>query len=207
MYRLYSKVIQLGWIVLCLLCLSSCGQPALQALDSQATILAFGDSLTYGTGVSQSKSYPAALAKLSGRKVINEGLPGELSAAGVKRLGYLLAHYSPDLVIICHGGNDILKREDLAQTRENLMEMVRIAQQHQVQVVLVGVPNISLFSSKAAGFYQEVAEAFEIPIESNIVGKLMLKSKYKSDNVHFNEKGYQLMADAIFDLLKKTGAL
>jgi len=91
--------------------LSSCSDEAkLPALAADATILAFGDSLTYGTGTSRDNAYPTVLEKLLKRRVINAGIPGEISSKGLNRLPALIEKYRPDLIIICHGGNDILRK-------------------------------------------------------------------------------------------------
>ena len=54
-------------------------EASLTKLENDAVILAFGDSLTYGTGVSQEKSYPTRLAEKTGLKVVNAGVPGEVT--------------------------------------------------------------------------------------------------------------------------------
>ena len=126
--------------------LISCGDTAkLQALDSNATILAFGDSLTYGTGSSRNNAYPAVLQRLTGRNIINAGIPGEISSKGLSRLPDLIQQYQPDLIIICHGANDILRKLDLNQTKHNLQQMIDIARDNNSQVILVGVPEFGLF--------------------------------------------------------------
>ena len=73
------------------------------------TIVAFGDSLTAGVGAGGiSKSYPAVLEKLSGKRVINMGLSGDTAANAPARLAQVLAQNS-DMVLIEFGGNDRIR--------------------------------------------------------------------------------------------------
>jgi len=101
------------------LLLFSCGQeqPQLDKLSKDAVILAFGDSLTYGTGAKPAESFPVILEKLSNRKVINAGIPGELSSSGLDRFPEVLDKQQPELVILCHGGNDILRKKILRKPK------------------------------------------------------------------------------------------
>jgi len=114
--------------------------PQLPLLAVDATILAFGDSITYGTGAGDSESYPAILATLTGRKVVNAGVPGEVSATGVQRLPELLERERPALLVLCHGGNDLLCRADHQLIADNLRTMIRMTRDRGIAVLLVAVP-------------------------------------------------------------------
>lgn len=93
--------------------LAGCTQKAkLPPLGGDGVLLAFGDSLTFGTGAGENESYPAMLEQLTGHKVLNYGVPGEISADGLARLPGVLEHEKPALLILCHGANDLLRHMD-----------------------------------------------------------------------------------------------
>jgi acyl-CoA thioesterase-1 len=193
-------------VLLCLLA-SGCGQQAkLQPLPADAIVLAFGDSLTYGTGATEDESYPAQLAKLSGRKVVREGVPGEVSAVGLKRLAGALDEHQPRLLLLCHGGNDFLRRLPAAEAAANVRAMIQLAQSRGIQVVLIGTPEPG-FTLTPAAFYGEIAKELRVPYEGDVLGKILRDSTLKADQVHPNAAGYRLMAQRVYDLLKKAGAV
>lgn len=189
-----------------LILLGGCTGSSLDPLNQGDVILAFGDSLTYGTGVAADLSYPAVLESITGYSVIRSGVPGEISSAGLKRLPGILKKENPRLVVICHGGNDVLRRLNRQQTEANLRSMIELVRQHGAQVILIAVPKISLFPS-AAKFYDAIEEDTGVPIEFDILSQLQTDSKMKSDPIHFNRMGYRKMAEAVRDLLKDNGAI
>ncbi len=188
--------------------LAACGDElvALPKLAPDAVILAFGDSLTHGTGARDEQSYPAVLAERSGRKVINAGVPGEETAKGLRRLPGLLDRYRPDLLILCHGGNDILRKRDPAATEANLREMIHLARERNIPVVMIAVPNVGFFLS-SADFYDDLAADMQVPVENDILADILGDNRYKSDNVHPNASGYARLAEAVQALLTEHGAL
>lgn len=192
-------------LLLLALLLSACGGPELEPLPPRATVLAFGDSLTYGTGAA-GPGYPEVLAELTGLAVVNAGVPGEVSARGRERLPSLLAEHRPALVVLVHGGNDTLRTMPAARTRENLLAMIEASRLAGAQVVMLGVPGRNLTLS-APGYYGDVAEATEVPVDLDTLPRLMRDRSVKSDPVHFNGRGYRLMAEAVRDLLRDAGAL
>ncbi|ABM00833.1 GDSL-type esterase/lipase family protein [Shewanella amazonensis] len=188
-----------------LLFLSACGGPRLPFLGENARILAFGDSLTFGIGASDGMDYPAHLSRLCDCDVINAGVSGETTTEGLARLAELLDETQPDLLILLEGGNDILRNQDKAQLKRNLEAMIREAQGRQVPVLLIAVPDRKVFLSPLP-LYQELAEQFSLPLLEDTLPQLLSQSAMKSDTVHLNDAGYQLLAEEIYQLASESGA-
>ena len=188
--------------------LTGCGErvPRVAAVGPDEVIVAFGDSLTYGTGAAESESYPAVLAQLIGRRVVRAGVPGEVTAQGLVRLPQVIEEHRPALVIVCLGGNDMLRKLDEAQIRSNLRQIIRTLRDRGIAVVLVGVPKPALLTS-AAAFYSELAKEYRIPYEGKILNHIMHQFDLKADAIHPNAKGYRRMAEAIAELLREAGAI
>ncbi|MFA6164120.1 MAG: GDSL-type esterase/lipase family protein [Methylobacter sp.] len=179
----------------------------LTRLPDDAIILAFGDSLTYGTGASPEHDYPNILAGLTALEVINKGVPGEISGDGLKRLPALLDEYQPKLLILTHGGNDIIRKIPSEQITDNLNKMITEAKNRNIEVVMLGVPQFNLLSLNSADFYRTIAESRKIPIDLDTLPDILGDNSLKSDMIHPNDAGYQLMATNIFKLLQEAGAL
>jgi lysophospholipase L1-like esterase len=197
-------------VTLCALAIfaaSACSKiVAIPKLSADAVVLAFGDSLTYGTGAREEESYPAQLAAMIGRKVVRAGVPGEVSESGLVRLPEVLDEHAPKLLILCHGGNDFLRKLPRDKAAENLSAMIRLAQGRGIAVVLIGTPEPGLTVSTPA-FYAEIAKEFRVPYESAIMGSVLRNASLKSDPVHPNAAGYRLIAESLAELLRKAGAV
>jgi lysophospholipase L1-like esterase len=203
-----GRVLVLLIIVAAVLASAGCSrsQSELPLLDANATVLAFGDSITRGNGAGVRESYPAVLGELIGRRVINAGKAGELSRDGLKRLPGLLASYSPRLVILTHGGNDLLRLMDKRETEENLRQMILLIQRQGVSVVLVGVPEPGIMLSPP-DLYTNLAEQFNLPYEDDVLSYIYRRASLKSDPIHPNARGYRKLAQSLAELLREGGAL
>jgi len=182
------------------------GSPKLAPLPPDAVVLAFGDSLTFGTGARPEESYPAVLQGLIGRRVINAGVPGETTSEGRSRLAPLLDSRRPSLLLLCLGANDMIRGMDEKAAAENLGAMVRMARERGVQVVLLGVPRPALFGSPPR-FFREVADELSIPYLKQAMGEALKEPALRSDPIHPNARGYRKLAEEVAAFLKKRGAL
>ena len=187
---------------------ASCGQkvPRLAPVGPNDVIVAFGDSLTFGTGAAEHESYPAVLAQLLQRNIVRAGVPGETTGGGLARLEHVIDEHRPALMIVCLGGNDMLRKLDEKQIRNNLREIITTIKRRGVAVALVGVPKPALITS-APAFYAELAQEFAIPYDGKVVTDVLYRAELRSDPIHPNAKGYRRIAEAVAELLKKAGAV
>lgn len=187
--------------------LAACDRaPTLPRLNPQDVIVAFGDSLTHGTGASDDTAYPAVLASLTGHTVINAGVPGDTTASGLLRLPAVLAEHKPRLVLLCLGGNDMLRKLPAAATENNLRQLVQTIRASGAEVVLIGVPEPKLFGG-APDFYGRIAEEMQLPLEQDIFNAVLKDNRLKSDPIHANAAGYRQVAGRLAEFLRETGAI
>ena len=198
-WRLFALVLALA--------LAGCGErPKMARLPSDAVVLAFGDSLTYGTGAAEAESYPAQLEQLIGRRVVRAGVPGEVTAQALARLPEMLDEHSPRLLLLCIGGNDFLRRLGNQQAEGNVRAMVKLARSRGVDVLLIGTPEPG-FSVTPPPFYAAIAKEFRLPYEEGAIGEVLKDNALKSDPIHPNARGYRVIAERVAAALKKSGAI
>ncbi len=195
------------YIMFLMFIISGCDSSTpLKMLPADAVILAFGDSLTYGTGAAKEQSYPSMLAASLSQQVINAGIPGEISGEGRARLPGLLAETNPQLVILCHGGNDLIRKLNQQQIKKNLANMIETIQNTGAQVLLVAVPEPNILLSPP-DLYEELAEQYQLNLETEVVADILSTPELKSDPIHPNAAGYRLMAETILQKLAEAGAV
>lgn len=193
--------------LICIALLSGCEKEVCtDPLSDDAVILAFGDSLTAGVGVSRDASYPSVLQEMTSLTVINAGVSGETTNQGLARLTAQLEKHAPELLVLLEGGNDMLRKKDISRMQRNLQQMVSLALENNTQVLLLAVPEPNL-SASPPDAYKEIATNTGVPILSDIVTELQFDRRYKSDPVHLNEAGYYRLAEAIYEKLEACGSL
>lgn len=197
-------------LLLMLATLAACSRaPKLPALPPGSVVLAFGDSVTYGTGAAKGEDWPTLLAGKTGWQIVNEGIPGDTAQAGKGRLKTLLEAHRPALVIVEIGGNDFLKGRPHKAVKEDIREILLTVRRSGAGVVLVAVPELTLFGAVTrpsdASLYAELGKEEKLPVVPNVFSSVLAQPELRADAVHPNAEGYRRMTAGILAELKKTG--
>lgn len=146
--------------------------PAVPVMGPERKIIAFGDSLFAGYGLDPRDAYPEKLesalrAKGINADVINAGVSGDTTAAGLNRLEFTLAAQKdgpPALFILELGGNDLLRGLSPQETKANLAKMLTVLRDRKVPVLLMGMrspPNYGPeFQAQFDAIYRDLAKEY-----------------------------------------------
>lgn len=158
--------------------------------------VAFGDSLTEGSGASAGADYPAQLSAQLGIPILNRGVSGETSADGLRRLP-AIEELNPRVVLLCFGGNDVLQKVPRGQMLSNLGEMIDRLQVRGSFVVLVGIRGASLVGDRNASGFKRLAKDKRVLLVPNILDGILGAPSLMADYVHPNDAGYAMIAQRI----------
>ncbi len=111
--------------------------------EAPLEILAFGDSLTAGYGLSQDQAFPRVLERRLTEmgwtvRVRNGGVSGDTTAGGRARLAWMLEP-PPDAAILELGANDALRGLPPAQARDNLAAILAEMKTRRIPVLIAGM--------------------------------------------------------------------
>ena len=171
-------------------------------------LLAFGDSLTAGYGLSPEMAFPRQLERLlrerrPGAVVDNAGVSGDTTASGRARLPRVLSSLTrrPDLAILELGANDFLRGQDPARTRDNLDWMLREFGRAGIPVLLAGMLAPAFLGGWATRFnaiHPDLAEAHGVPLYPFFLdGVAGDRSLTLADGIHPNARAIGIVAGRI----------
>ncbi len=190
-------------------------EPAKRDPSNVITIVALGDSLTAGFGLSRKQAWPALVAekmRTAGYEfeVVNAGSSGDTTTGGLRRLPAILrAHHKIDIFVLELGINDAFRGVPIEQIRSNLQAIIdRVrAQQPGASIVLAGMqlPNVSSddYVGAFGGIFRAVAErnrATLIPFFLEGVGGNPEFNQW--DRVHPNAAGQRVLAENVWRVIE-----
>lgn len=174
-------------------------------------ILAFGDSLFAGYGLDRGESYPARLeaalrAQGINASLVNAGVSGDTSAAGLQRLAFVLDELAekPDLAIVELGGNDLLRALPPEQTRANLAAILAELKRRGIPALLMGMrspPNPGPEYQRAFdAIYPSLAEEYDAELVPFFLEPVWNRAELiQQDRVHPTAEGIEAMVAATAD--------
>lgn len=165
-----------------------------------ATIVAFGDSLTYGKGAPRKQTYPAVLAELTGKNIVNLGLNGDTGAAAPCRLPQVLEH-RPYMVLIEFGGNDFMRGAAFEQTLASISQIIDEVQAAGAVAVVVDTGGYYAME-KYSKAYKKLAREKGAVFVPGILDGIFGKKDLMSDQIHPNAAGYKIVAERVYKEIK-----
>jgi len=218
MTRSFQTIVQRIFMLMCIMILIACGEeeraeaPQAPPRDSasetiEGTIVAVGDSLTAGYGLSEGQAYPALLENRLRQngypfKVVNAGISGETSSEARSRIEWIMS-LNPDIVVLGTGANDGLRGIDPALTRENIDAIVAYFNNQGVVVVLAGMKMVKNmgreFTEAFEGLYPAIAaDKNAILIPFLLEGVAAEPSLNQPDGIHPTAEGYEKVTDVVY---------
>ena len=206
---------QLVFIALFALFSLQSAEPAKRDPSDVITIVALGDSLTAGYGLSRKQAWPALVAgkmREAGYEfeVVNAGSSGDTTTGGVRRLPALLrAHKKIDIFILELGINDAFRGVPIEQVRSNLQAIIdQVRARHPKVAIVVAGMQLPDYSSDDyvrafGGIFGALAEknrATLIPYLLEGVGGNPDLNQW--DRVHPNAAGQRVLAANVWRALE-----
>jgi acyl-CoA thioesterase-1 len=180
--------------------------------SNKPKIIAFGDSLTAGFGLSEKESYPFLLqqrlnAEGYNYEVINAGVSGDTSQGGLERIDWSLEQENVQILILELGANDLLRGLSPAKMKKNLGSIIEKAQAKKVQVLLCGMlapPNMGAkYQQEFVQAFPAVADEYKVEFMPFILEGIALDKKLnQADGIHPNAEGAKILTENVYKALQ-----
>ena len=175
-------------------------------------IVALGDSLTAGFGLTENESYPYLLQqrlKADGYdyEVVNAGVSGDTSLGGLERADWVLGQDNVEILILELGANDLLRGMPVARMKDNLSKIIQKAKAKNIKVLLCGMlapPTMGAEYQKAyINAFPDLASEHKVAFMPFVLEGVALKRELnQGDGIHPNAAGARIMTENIYNALK-----
>ena len=175
-------------------------------------IVAFGDSLTAGFGLTENESYTYLLQqrlKADGYdyEVVNAGISGDTSQGGLERVDWVLGMDNVKILVLELGANDLLRGIPVARMRSNLDQIIRKAKAKNVDVLLCGMiapPTMGVqYQREYTMTFPQLANEHGLKFVPFVLENIAAKKELnQADGIHPNAEGEKLMTENVYKELK-----
>jgi acyl-CoA thioesterase-1 len=174
-------------------------------------VVVLGDSLSAGLGLLENQAYPALLQRkmnADGYKweVVNAGVSGDTSAAGLQRVDWALDQGQVKILILELGANDGLRGLPVDEMKKNLAAIIERAQARQIAVLLAGMeapPNFGPeYTVSFRQVFRDLAKQYKLAFVPFLLDKVAgVPGLNQGDGIHPNVDGAQIVADTVWSAL------
>ena len=203
----------LGIIILSLISILSISCSEKKSQIKIEKVLLFGDSLMSGYGLPEEDHLSVVLEKSLKSEgyeiqIFNGSISGDTSLDGLDRIEDELSDVSYDLIIIGLGANDMLRRINPDQTKQNLEGIIKIITSNNIKIILAGMvasPTNGLsYKKKFDKIYPDLSKKFELELIPFLLkGVALNPSLNQADGIHPNEKGVLIISETLKDSILK----
>ena len=183
-----------------------------QVTANRPKIIAFGDSLTAGFGLSEKESYPFLLQqklKADGYdyEVVNAGVSGDTSLGGLERADWVMQQDNAKILILELGANDLLRGAPVAKMKENLEKIIRKAKARNLKILFCGMlapPTMgSDYQHDFTRVFPDLASEYKLDFLPFLLDNVAIKKELnQADGIHPNVEGEKIMTDNVYKALK-----
>jgi acyl-CoA thioesterase-1 len=181
-------------------------------VSNKPKIVAFGDSLTAGFGLSEKESYPYLLQeKLRSDgfdyEVVNAGIAGDTTAGGLERIDWSLNQENVQILILELGANDLLRGLPIEKMKQNLSTMIKKAKAKNIQVLFCGMlapPTMGAkYQREFVAVFPDLAAEYKVEFLPFVLENIATNPKLNQpDGIHPNAEGEKIMTDNVYQALK-----
>ena len=175
-------------------------------------VLVFGDSLSSAYGIGQKEGWVSLLQERLQKNalnytVVNQSIPGETTSGGATRIKAAVAQAKPNVTIVALGGNDGLRGLPIKQMRDNLAQMVRVAQSAGGKVLLVGMkmpPNYgAAYNKEFEAAFLELSKQHRTALVPFLLdGMDKRRDLFQDDNIHPTAKAQPIIVETVWKRLR-----
>jgi acyl-CoA thioesterase I len=179
--------------------------------EARPLIVAFGDSLTAGYGLSDDQSYTTLLQQKLDRagyryRVVNAGVSGDTSAGGARRIDWALEG-DVRFLILELGGNDGLRGLPPAEMKKNLSAIIERTRTRDVRVILAGMeapPNLGAdYTVQFRQVFRDLARQYDVPLIPFVLEGVGGRPELNQpDGIHPNAEGEKILTETVWRALE-----
>lgn len=185
--------------------------PSRSPQTSLPKIVAFGDSLTSGLGLTATESYPSILQKMLDAdgyqyEVVNAGVSGDTTAGGLRRIDWAMEG-DVRFLILALGANDLLRGQPVKEMKNNLAQIIERARERNVEVLLAGMyapTNAGAdYGREVQAAFQSLASEYKVTLIPFFLDRVAgIESLNQPDGIHPNAEGTRIVAETIYKNLR-----